>query len=140
MLNGGDGIDPFDYVTIAGACMVIYKSLFLEEKHEAGVNENKNGMKSTYQTKYLNGERSILFDDDWISVSKLDRKFVIGPTRFAESRIGIFPTEKYTQRDSYSKSSIRWLEWVMETSRRKERHLTIRHALTGGEYRIPGTS
>jgi hypothetical protein len=29
---------------------------------------------------------------------------------------------------------------VMETSRRKERPLTIRHALTGGEYRIPLTN
>lgn len=140
MLNEGAGINPFDYVTIAGACMGIYKSLFLEEKHEAEVNENKSGTTSSYQTKYLNGERSILFDDDWISVSKLDRKFVIGPTPFAESKIVIFPTERYAKWDSYSKSSIRWLEWVMETSRRKERPLTIRHALTGGEYRIPGTN
>jgi hypothetical protein len=85
MLNGGAGIDLFDYVTIAGACMGIYKSLFLKEKHEAEVNQNKSGETSTYQTKYLNGQSSILFDDDWISVSKLDRKFVIGPTPFAES-------------------------------------------------------
>ena len=140
MLNGGAGIDLFDYVTIAGACMGIYKSLFLKEKHEAEVNQNKSGETSTYQTKYLNGESSILFDDDWISVSKLDRKFVIGPTPFAESKIVIFPTERYAKWDSNSKSSIRWLEWVMETSRRKERPLTIRHALTAGEYGISGTN
>jgi hypothetical protein len=61
-------------VTIAGACMGIYRSLFLEEKYEAEVNENKSGTTSSYQTKYLNDERSLLFDDDWISVSKLNRK------------------------------------------------------------------
>jgi len=30
--SDGEGIDPFDYVTIAGACMGIYNSLFLEEE------------------------------------------------------------------------------------------------------------
>jgi hypothetical protein len=54
--------------------MGIYRSLFLEEKYEAEVNENKSGTTSSYQTKYLNDERSLLFDDDWISVSKLNRK------------------------------------------------------------------
>lgn len=62
----------------------------------------------------------------------------IGKTVFVKSPIAVVPTEGYNN-DTFSKVSICWLEWVMEMNRRNGRPLYIKHALHGGEHRVPGT-
>ena len=58
---------------------------------------------------------------------------VIGEKEFVRSPIAKIPPGGY-KTDQYSKSSIQYLEWV---SRRD--NIKIRHALNGGEIRLPGT-
>ena len=52
------------------------------------------------------------------------------------------PSEGYTARDNFSRSSIQWLEWTMaKETEKKKKHVRIRHTLNGGEHRVsvPGT-
>ena len=58
---------------------------------------------------------------------------VIGEKEFVRSPIAKIPPGGYKM-DQFSKSSIQYLEWV---SRRD--NIKIRHALNGGEIRLPGT-
>lgn len=60
--------------------------------------------------------------------------------RHFKSPIAVVPSQGYTKRDNFSKISIQWLEWLMETSRQRGNPLIISHALNGGEYRVPDTN
>lgn len=96
--------------------MGIYKSLFLEEEHDLEVTDaDKNT--TWLQSKLVNGEYCILRWDDWTQISKLGGKLKVGQTKFKKSKIGMVPTEGYSKRDNYSKASIQWLEWLMESSK-----------------------
>ena len=141
MMEVTDGVDPFDYVTIAGACMGIYKTLFLDEELEVEISDMVEGRQMWCPTKYINGDRCVLINTIWTSSTTLDEKrYTIGMTRFVKSPIAMVPPEGYTKRDNYSKSSIQWLEWVIERNRRNGKYIQLQHALNGGEFRIPGTN
>ena len=71
----------------------------------------------------------VLLGDQWVSEDEV----VIGEKEFVHSPIAKIPPGGY-KTDQYSKSSIQYLEGV---SRRD--NIKIRHALNGGEIRLPGT-
>ena len=52
------------------------------------------------------------------------------------SPIAQVPSAGYTQRDTFSKASIQWLEYQMEVARRNGDDLKINHALNGGEETV----
>ena len=50
------------------------------------------------------------------------------------------PSEGYTARDNFSRSSILWLECTMaKETEKKKKHVRIRHVLNGSEHRVSGT-
>ena len=71
----------------------------------------------------------VLRGDRWVSEDEV----VIREKEFVRSPIAKIPPGGY-KTDQFSKSSIQYLEWV---SRRD--NIKIRHALNGGEIRLPGT-
>lgn len=50
------------------------------------------------------------------------------------------PSDGYSSRDSFSKVSIKWLEWYMFDQASKGNKIDIRYALNGGEMKIPGAN
>ena len=118
-------VDPFDSVTIASVCMNVYRTKFLEEEWRVKLAEDANWLTA----KYKDGRMKVLRGDRWVSEDEV----VIGEKEFVCSPIAKIPPGGY-KTDQYSKSSIQYLEWV---SRRD--NIKIRHALNGGEIRLPGT-
>ncbi|CAC5402760.1 unnamed protein product [Mytilus coruscus] len=57
-----------------------------------------------------------------------------GQRKFVRSPLAHVPSEGYTKRFNHSRSSILWLEWMMN-----EENVFIQHALNRGEFKIPGT-
>jgi len=100
------------------------------------------GTTTRHPTKYVKAEKCILMpgSDDSVPISKLEKRLTVERTRFRKSKIGMEPSEGYVKRDNYSKTSIQWLEWLMEKSKRKRQLIHIRHALNESEYRIAGTN
>ena len=47
-----EGVDPFDYVTIALVCQGIFRKLFLEETHETMVLDRDTGRTSRWPTRF----------------------------------------------------------------------------------------
>ena len=118
-------VDPFDSVTNASVCMNVYRTKFLEEEWRVKLAEDTNWLAA----KYKDGRMKVLLGDRWVSEDEV----VIGEKEFVCSPIAKIPPAGY-KTDQYSKSSIQYLEWV---SRRD--NIKIRHALNGGEIRLPGT-
>ena len=56
------------------------------------------------------------------------------------SMIAQVPSAGYVQKDTFSKASIQWLEYLMEIAKQEGRPLDIQHALNGGEVSIVGTN
>lgn len=133
------GIDPFDYITIASVCMGIFKSLFLKGEYKIEITRDEKS--HWYAVNYLEGLEVVNFDDSLMSVTDLvnDESVQLGRRHF-KSPIAVVPSQGYTKRDNFSKISIQWLEWLMETSRQRGNPLIISHALNGGEYRVPDTN
>lgn len=134
-----NGVDPFDYVTIASVCMGIYKTLF--HKHNIEVEITKN-QASTWKKIYnFEGVQGVWLDGEWVALIDLEKE---GNTEVRKQRltspIAIVPSEGYVSKGNYSKISIQWLEWLMQRSRLREKPVHILHALNGGEYHVPGTN
>jgi hypothetical protein len=47
-----EGVDPFDYVTIALVCQGIFRTLFLEETYETMVLDRETGRTSRWHTRF----------------------------------------------------------------------------------------
>lgn len=139
-----DGIDPYNYVTIASACQAIYRELFLKEEYETRMTDLTNDETLRCPSKFVHGSLQVqLPDGEWTSKEKVDssNRYKIGKTVFVKSPIALVPSEGYVSKDNFSKVSIQWLEWTMERSRRTGKPLHIQHALNGrGEHRVPGTN
>lgn len=97
------GVDPFQYVTVASACMGSFKAKFCQEKFK--------------------------IDDAEVTVT--GRQFPAGKTKTFVS--SFFPYQT-PQKDTYSASSIKWLEWLSYKN-----NIKICHALNSGEYKVPGS-
>ncbi|XP_034302591.2 uncharacterized protein [Magallana gigas] len=134
-----DGVDPFDYVTIASVCMGIFKTLFL--KHNLEVEITRDQTSTWYQMENFEGVKGVWLDGKWVALSDLEKEenTAVGKQHL-RSPIAVVPSEGYASKENYSKISIQWLEWLMERSRKRGKPVHIRHALNGGEYRVPDTN
>ena len=72
----------------------------------------------------------------WVT---MDKDAEILSKKPVSSMIAQVPSAGYVQKDTFSKASIQWLEYVMEASKREGPPLEIRHALNRGEVLIAGT-
>jgi hypothetical protein len=134
-----EGVDPFDYVTIASVCMGIYKTLFL--KHHVEVEIRKDQTPTWHTLADFEGVMGVWLNGNWMALSDLEKEenTEVGK-RQLKSPVAVVPSQGYVNRDHYSKISIQWLEWLMYRSRRRGTPLHICHALNGGEHHVPGTN
>ena len=58
-----EGIDPYDFGTIASACHAIYRKLFLEEEYETNVTDRTNNETLKCPTKFANGLLQVQLPD-----------------------------------------------------------------------------
>jgi hypothetical protein len=106
-----EGIDPFRFVTIASACMGIYKSKFMTEKWQVLTNaEKQKASLEGRQPNWLNAtlcgdEMLVKRDGKWVFAS------VIAEKRFINSPLAVVPLQGY-RRDVYSQKSICYMEWL----------------------------
>ncbi|VDI57140.1 Hypothetical predicted protein [Mytilus galloprovincialis] len=144
IITHAEGIDPFNYITIASVCQAIYRQLFLEEEYETCVTDLTQNTNLKCPSKFVNGSLQVqLPDGEWVLKETIDASnaYTIGRTVFVKSPIAVVPSEGYVSRDNFSKVSIQWLEWTMERSRRSGKPIHIQHALNGrGEHKVPGTN
>ena len=105
------GIDPFQYLTIASVCMAMYQFKFMEEEHKDAV----GNLILKKDLKFCNNEQEVYPKE----------------TKFIRSKFAKVPARGYAARDTHSKKSIEWLEYIM-----KIENVQIQHALNGKEYRI----
>ena len=111
-------VDPFAHITIASACMQIYRVNFIEECHFISTTDGRTGMASYKSGLWtMDGER--LSDDDIIS------------KKFLSSSIAQIPAQGYVRNSNHSAKSIAWLEWESLKLGRE-----IQHARNRGEMLI----
>lgn len=115
------GVDPFDYVTIAAACMGIFMTKFLEETWRVKVNGK------WFPAKKLDGYFMAFIDNKWTpDLSKVTER------EFVKSAFPLITNDNVN--NQHSKISIQWLEWISHAQ-----GLNIQHALNGGEKKIAGS-
>ncbi|MES9881304.1 MAG: DNA polymerase, partial [Sedimenticola sp.] len=138
LLDATEGtVCPFQNVTIASTCMHIYKSLFLPENYVLKIRDT-SGQSKWVPATVKNGRWKILLDANWVELNTLTG-YAVEAKKFMDSPIAQVPSGGYCNRDTYSKISIQWLEYLMHKSRKSQSPIQIQHALNGGEYAIPGT-
>ena len=134
------GVDPFSQITIASVCMEIFKTKFLREHWEAKVKKGTD-VSDWLPAIYQDGTLSVLTNGEYKSCELLQQNdYNIGEKRFLSTPIAQVLLYGYSSRDTYSEASIKWLEWYMFDQNSKGNQLHIRHALNGGEVKIPGTN
>lgn len=108
-------VDPFAHITIASACMQVFRVNYIEEYHDITTLDQGQGRATFKSGKWwLNGER---VDHDRILSSK-----------FVSSNIAQVPSQGYVRNSNHSSISIAWLEWESVKLGRE-----IRHARNRGE-------
>jgi hypothetical protein len=128
------GVDPLkEATTIAGACMKVYRSTFLEEDWLVTL-QDEHGVKKEgwFEAKVRGAKWKVLLDNQWQDIH--NTTYTIDAKKFVKSPIAQVPSNGYTGRDQYSKVSIEWLEWLA-----LQKGVHIHHALNGGEFKVPGT-
>ena len=113
-------VDPFQYLTIASVCNVIFRSKFITESWSVVL---KSSGETLSARKQGNKELEVLWNGDWVKVSNVD--IVEGSAKFEKSPIAQIPSIGYTATNNFSKISIQWLEWVMHSQ-----DVSIQHALS----------
>ena len=143
IMSTGDGDaspDPFLSVTIASACMTIYRSQYLEETWSILYASEYWGAALTgrepvwTEGKLKNGVMKVRVENEWVpcdEVGSIEEKLYI------HSNIGIIPPHGL-RTDRYSVMAIKYMMWVEHSMRLQGKEIKIRHAVTpGGEKRIP---
>lgn len=134
-----DGVDPFEFVTIASVCMGIFKTLFLAQRVKVEITRDQET--SWHEIEAFEGVNGVRLDGNWVSLVDLEKdEFTNVGKRQLISPIAVVPSQGYTSKENFSIISIQWLEWRMFHSQQRGRPVHIRHALNGGKYRIPGTN
>nr|XP_034322695.1 uncharacterized protein LOC117688648 [Crassostrea gigas] len=78
------GVDPFQCTTIAGVCMEVFKSKFLQEEWRVKVRGN-DGISDWLQARRLQGDFSILFKEHWVTGEELqNQEYVIEESEFRQ--------------------------------------------------------
>ena len=134
------GIDPFSQITIASVCMKIFKCKFLPENWQVKVTKDA-AVSDWLPATYKDGTLSVLIDETNMTDKQLQQNdYTVEEKKFVSSPIAQVPAYGYGSRDTYSKASIKWLEWYMHDQKLKGTQIHIRHALNGGEVKNPGTN
>ena len=138
----GSPVDPFAKCTIAGTCMNVFRTKFLQEELRVVTqNEYDNAQQQKRPARTTTafrkgGETRVLVDGQYLhDVQTVKEKEV-----FVRSPIMQTTSSGVINQDRYSKMAILWLEGIMWKSRRDGNPIFIQHALNGGEYRIPHTN
>ena len=134
------GIDPFNQITIAGVCMKIFKAKFLPENWEVKLKKDTE-ISEWLPAKLLDGKLTVVLNGTEMTGERLQEDdYLIEEKKIVCTPLAQVPSHGYCCRDTFSMASIRWLEWYMEEQKRKGNTMYIRHALNGGEIKIPGTN
>ena len=137
---GDVGVDPLCHVTIASACMRIYRTLFMEEEwellYEDEVQQARTeGRLPEKVTGMLKGGQMSVFDLDG-SLTSCDQLGSISEKHFVKSDIALVPQYGF-RTDRYSIKAIKYLKWLEQDMNDKGITVKIQHALTAqGEKRI----
>lgn len=134
----GGLVCPFKSVTIASACMTIFKTLFLPENHMVKLRDPSGLITKWIPATVKNGQWRVQLNGTWSELNALENYAVVAK-KFIDSPIAQVPNAGYISRDNFSKSSIQWLEYLMERSRQTRNPIQIQHAMNQAEYKIPGT-
>ena len=126
-------IDPFKYVTIASACMAIYRAKFLTEEHMI-LTKDSQGLQKWAKTRVNGGiEEVCIRPDTWIQTNEVS----VEDRRFISSPLAKIPACGYTPSAKCSIESLQWILWTEEHLRREGNAITIRHAHSpGGEHKV----
>ena len=111
-------IDPFSYVTIASACMNIYRVNFMKEYHNITLSNGQSGI-------------GILQRGRWSVNDVVIHPCDITEKEFVSSDLPQIPQRGYRKSDTYSLKAIQWLEWKALKLGRQ-----IIHAHNQGEHRV----
>jgi hypothetical protein len=116
-------VDPFISTTLAGLCLNVFRTKYLDESYSFKEVPYKEQNKS--KKKAASVDQTI--DDNTVPVKMKNVKV------FEKSPIGIIPTGGYCAQNQFSRKSLLWIELM---SRRTG--YTIQHALNSpeGEYRV----
>jgi len=119
-ITGVDGeklgyVDPFSHVTIASACMQIFRVNFISEYYDIEMCDGRVG-----EAKFQSGQWH--FEDEQISENEIKTK------KFQWSNLSQIPAQGYIRTSNHSEISIAWLEWES-----KKRGKQIQHARNLGE-------
>ena len=132
ILEKTDGVlDPFQYVTIAGVCMGMFKYMFLEENWMLLLKKEALQAKQSNRTAlWIPGvlAKNCFKHPNGTKIDKSD----IEDQRFISSPIAITAHET-TDHKKHSKIAMQWLLWYEDKLRREGKNVTIQHALNGGE-------
>jgi hypothetical protein len=128
MMEITDGVDPFQYITIASVCMAIYRGKLMPEEYKVRVDDGPWEKALLHLEDYL-----VKRADGWMVAENITHK------EYVSSLIAQVPAHGYCS-DQFSHDSIAWLELLMEKSRQRSQAIHIQHALNGGEFQVPNTN
>ena len=127
------GVDPFQSLTIASVCMIIYRTKFLEEEYSVTLRNLNDNTESSIKGYLQDGTWTYHIDGSILTKEEIMQHWEIVDSKFQRSPIASVPITRGI--DNHSQASIAWLEWVS-----RQKGIKIRHALSpGGEFRVPGT-
>jgi len=111
-------VDPLAHITIASACMQIYRVNFIKEYYDVELADFRCG-RAVFQAGQW------MMDDEIISEDDITAK------TFVSSSIAQIPAQGYIRNSRHSSKSIAWLEWES-----KQLGRLIQHARNLGEKTI----
>lgn len=129
-------VDPFSYTTIASSCQAVFKSKFLEDDVTLVTKDEKRDSIAEGRTpQWVFGHHSpggeLRVDGQLVEVAVNDK----GKTpmlKVIKSDIARPANEEiYIRKNTYSRQSICWLNWMAKT-----KGVTITHALNGTEMSV----
>jgi hypothetical protein len=127
MMEITDGVDPFQYVTIASVCMAIYRGKLMPVEYKVKVDDGLWERALLRKEDYL-----VKRAEGWVVADNITHK------QYVSSPIAQVPAYGYNT-DQFSHDSIAWMEMLMENSRQEDQPIHIQHALNGGEHLVPNT-
>ena len=110
-----DGIDCFEYLTIASLCMGIFRTKFLEERWKVLLLENALGScDHEWNCKCVWSEARKPDGDSKLEVQILDKwleasECAIVESRFVSSPVALPPPHGYAKKEMFSKQALQWL-------------------------------
>ena len=130
-----NGVDPFQFITLASLCMGVFRSKFLAEEWkvlekknaQANCKHEMNCMCTWTRARKLTGDSEIevLNNSDYISFDEQEHLL----PKFVKSPIGLLPQTAYGRKDNQSLIALVWLKKLeSDWNEKHEQNISIRHA------------